>query len=114
VSAVGREGRGQWFCYVLECADGTLYTGITRSLDRRLSTHNRGRASRYTRGRRPVRLVYAEPHPDRSSASRREIDVKKMSRTKKRALLVGSCRRSGRRRGAEHAPGQRAGGLPVP
>jgi len=46
--------RDRWFCYVLECADGTFYTGITRSLERRLSMHNRGRASRYTRGRLPV------------------------------------------------------------
>jgi putative endonuclease len=75
-----------WFCYVLECADGTFYTGITNSIDRRLSMHNRGRASRYTRGRRPVRLIYAEPHRDRSSASRREIEVKKMPRVKKRRL----------------------------
>ena len=75
-----------WFCYVLECADGTFYTGITNSIDRRLSMHNRGRASRYTRGRRPVRLIYAEPHRDRSSASRREVEVKKMPRVKKRRL----------------------------
>src|SRR6184192_1254292 len=82
----GGEGKDHWFCYVLECADGTFYTGITNSIDRRLSMHNRGRASRYTRGRLPVRLVYAEPHRDRSSASRREIAVRKMSRAKKRAL----------------------------
>ena len=75
-----------WFCYVLECADGTFYTGIANSIDQRLSMHNRGRASRYTRGRLPVRLIYAEPHRDRSSASRREVEVKKMSRVKKRRL----------------------------
>ena len=83
------ESRDRWFCYLLECADGTLYTGITRSLERRLSMHDRGWASRYTRGRRPVRLLYAEPHRDRSSASRREIEVKKMSRAKKRVLGSG-------------------------
>src|SRR5256884_4402870 len=82
----GGEGKDHWFCYVLECADGTFYTGITNSIDRRLSMHNRGRASRYTRGRLPVRLVYAEPYRDRSSASRREIEVKKMSRARKRRL----------------------------
>jgi putative endonuclease len=76
----------RWFCYVLECADGTLYTGIARSLEKRLAMHNRGRASRYTRGRLPVRLLYAEPHPDRSAASRREMQVKKMSRARKRRL----------------------------
>jgi putative endonuclease len=80
------EAEDRWFCYLLECADGTFYTGITSALDRRLSLHNRGRASRYTRGRLPVTLVYAEPHRDRSSASRRERAVKKMSRAEKRAL----------------------------
>src|SRR2546422_11611633 len=70
------EGRA-WFCYLLECADGTFYTGITNSIDRRLSMHNRGRASRYTRGRLPVRLVYAEPYRDRSSANRREVELKR-------------------------------------
>jgi putative endonuclease len=80
------QGKDRWFCYVLACADGTFYTGITTSLDRRLSMHNRGRASKYTRGRLPVRLVYAESHPNRSSARRREIQVQKMSRARKRVL----------------------------
>ena len=80
------EGRERWFCYVLECADGTFYTGITTSIERRLAMHKRGRASRYTRGRLPVRLVYAAPYGDRSSASRREVEVKKMPRAKKRRL----------------------------
>ena len=79
-------GKERWFCYVIECADGTFYTGITNSIDRRLAMHNRGRASRYTRGRLPVRLVYAAPYGTRSSAGRREIEVKKMSRAKKRRL----------------------------
>jgi len=79
----------RWFCYILECADGTFYTGITNSIGQRLAMHNRGRASRYTRGRLPVRLVYAEPYRDRSSASHREIEVKKMSRARKRRL--GAC-----------------------
>jgi len=83
-----RAGAGavRWFCYILECADGTLYTGITNSLDRRLALHNRGRASRYTRGRLPVRLLYAAPYDTRSSASRREREVKGLSRAKKLAL----------------------------
>lgn len=83
-------GTKGWFCYVLRCSDGTFYTGITTSIDRRLALHNRGRASRYTRGRRPVRLVYAAPYDDRSSASRREIEVKKMSRAQKRRLGTAS------------------------
>ena len=77
-----------WFCYLLKCADGTFYAGITTLIDRRLSLHNRGRASRYTRGRLPVELVYAEPCRDRSSASRREVEVKKMSRAEKRRLTT--------------------------
>lgn len=81
-----KPGAGRWFCYVLECADGTFYTGITTSLGRRLSVHNRGRGSKYTRGRLPVRLVHAESHPTESSARRREIRVKKMSRAEKRVL----------------------------
>ena len=77
-----------WFCYLLKCADGTFYAGITTLIDRRLSMHNRGRASRYTSGRLPVELVYAEPCRDRSSASRREVEVKKMSRAEKRRLTT--------------------------
>lgn len=76
-----------WFCYLLECADGTLYTGITNDLEKRLAAHNCGTASKYTRSRLPVRLVYSEPHPDRSAASRREIQIKQLPRAAKLALL---------------------------
>lgn len=76
-----------WFCYLLECADGTYYAGITTALDRRLVMHDRGVASRYTRGRRPVRLVYAEPQSDRAAATRREAEIKRLSRVAKRALI---------------------------
>ena len=78
----------QWFCYILQCADGTFYTGITAALDRRLALHNRGRASRYTRSRLPVRPVYAEVCGDRSAVSRREYEVKRISRREKRALRM--------------------------
>ena len=81
------EADDRWFCYLLECADGTFYTGIAKSLEQRLAMHNRGRASKYTRGRLPVRLVYSELHRGRSAASRREIQVKKLSRARKRALM---------------------------
>jgi putative endonuclease len=76
-----------WFCYLLECADGTLYAGITTAVDRRLTAHNLGSASKYTRARRPVRLVHTEPWPDRSSATRRELALKKLSRRAKLALV---------------------------
>lgn len=77
-----------WFCYLLQCADGTLYTGITNDLDRRLAAHNAGKASKYTRGRLPVGLLYTEPHQDRAAASRREVEIKKMSRAGKLALIA--------------------------
>ncbi|MDD5403483.1 MAG: GIY-YIG nuclease family protein [Sulfuricella sp.] len=80
-----------WHCYLLECADGTLYTGITNDLEKRLDAHNGGSASKYTRSRLPVRLVYAEPHADRAAASRREAAVKKLSRTAKLALAAESA-----------------------
>jgi putative endonuclease len=79
---------GPWFVYLIECADGSLYAGITTSLARRLAEHNLGRASKYTRGRRPVRLVHAEPYADRAAASQREHAVKRLSRARKEALLT--------------------------
>jgi len=78
-----------WHCYMLECADGTLYTGIARNLERRLAVHNRGKGSKYTRSRLPVKLVYAEGHPDRASASRREAQIKRLPRAAKLRLLFG-------------------------
>lgn len=77
-----------WFCYLLECADGTLYTGITNDLGKRLAAHNDGTASKYTRSRLPVRMVYTEPHADRASASRREAALKKLKRAAKHALMA--------------------------
>ncbi len=75
------------FVYILECADGSLYTGWTQDLDRRVATHNAGRGSRYTRLRLPVRLVYWEEHPDRQTAQRRELALKRLSRARKLALI---------------------------
>jgi putative endonuclease len=77
----------RWVCYILECADGTLYAGITNALERRLRLHDAGRASRYTRARRPVRLLRAEPFPDRAAASRREAEIKALPRRGKLALV---------------------------
>ncbi|HEY5269185.1 MAG TPA: GIY-YIG nuclease family protein [Anaerolineales bacterium] len=76
-----------FYCYILECSDGTYYTGWTADPERRLCRHNRGRGARYTRSRRPVRLVYVEEQPDRSSAMRREIQIKRMSREAKEKLI---------------------------
>ena len=76
-----------WFVYILECADGSLYTGITKDLEARLRTHNAGKASRYTRARLPVRLVYAESQADRSAASIREAALKALPREEKLRLI---------------------------
>jgi putative endonuclease len=82
---VGEE-RTPWTCYILECADGTLYTGITNDVEKRLLRHGRGLASKYTRVRRPVRLVHAEAFPDRSEAARREARIRRLPREEKLAL----------------------------
>ncbi len=78
-----------WFVYILKCADGTLYTGITTDLERRVSEHNDGKlGARYTRARRPVQLVYTASFLNRSEASVAEAQIKKLSRRKKQALIA--------------------------
>ncbi|MEZ5918885.1 MAG: GIY-YIG nuclease family protein [Alphaproteobacteria bacterium] len=72
-----------WVVYILECADGTFYTGITNDLDNRIEAHEAGRGAKYTKGRGPFRLVYTEECPTRSEASRREIQIKKLNRRAK-------------------------------
>ncbi len=76
------------FVYILECADGSYYTGWTTNLDQRVAAHNAGRGGRYTRSRRPVKLVYWEEHPDRHSAQRRELALKRLPRARKIALIA--------------------------
>ena len=78
-----------WWVYLLRCGDGTLYTGITDDLNRRLAAHNAGRGAKYTRSRRPVTLVWREEQPDKSAALRREYAVKQLTRAKKLALIEG-------------------------
>ena len=75
------------FCYILECCDGSYYTGWTSDPERRLRQHNSWNASRYTRSRTPVRLVYLEEQPDRSSAMKREGKIKNMGRGAKQLLI---------------------------
>jgi putative endonuclease len=77
-----------WQVYILECADGSLYTGIARDLEARLVAHNSGNGAKYTRGRRPVRLLYQEAAVDRGSALRREALLKKLSRADKLQLIT--------------------------
>jgi putative endonuclease len=76
------------FCYIVECADGTLYTGWTTDPERRLKAHNAGRGARYTRMRLPVRLVYVEPQTDRGAAMKRERAIKALSRARKQRLYL--------------------------
>ncbi len=75
------------FVYMLMCADGTLYTGWTNDVARRLAAHQSGRGAKYTRGRRPVRLVYVEECENKSAALRREAAIKALSRAEKIFLL---------------------------
>ena len=76
-----------WFVYILKCADGSLYTGITNDLERRFRQHNAGTAARYTRSRLPAVLVYRESAADRGSALRRELAIKALSRPAKNTLI---------------------------
>lgn len=76
-----------FYCYLLECADGTLYTGWTTDPARREKEHNAGNGAHYTRTRRPVRMVYVEELPDKLSALQRELAIKRLPRKKKQALI---------------------------
>lgn len=76
-----------WFVYILECGDGTLYTGITTDPERRLVEHSSGSGARYTSSRLPVKMIHVEDALDRSCASKREHEIKRLSRTKKIALI---------------------------
>lgn len=75
-----------WVCYLLRCADDTLYCGITNDLDKRLAAHNAGEGAQYTRSRLPVRLAYRETCADRSAASKREREIKALPRAEKLVL----------------------------
>ena len=77
----------QWLVYILRCKDGSFYTGITSDLTKRLAAHQNGTASRYTRSRLPVKLVFLESAANRSVAMKRELKIKRMSRSQKEILL---------------------------
>ena len=76
-----------WYLYILRCGDGTLYTGVTDDVARRLEAHRAGKGAKYTRGRGPLELVYREELPDKSAALKREIAVKRLNRQKKLELI---------------------------
>jgi putative endonuclease len=77
------------YCYIVECADGTYYTGWALDPEKRVIVHNRGRGAKYTRMRLPVKLVYIEEQPDRIAAMKREIAIKRMARARKMKLIEG-------------------------
>lgn len=77
----------EWFVYMLRCDDGSLYTGYTDDVQRRLAVHRSGKGAKYTRSRLPVELVYQEEVPDRSAALRREAAIKKLKRQEKLRLI---------------------------
>lgn len=79
-----------WYLYILRCGDGTLYTGITTDVEKRLEAHRAGKGAKYTRGRAPLELVYREVCADHSAALKREMAVKKLSREEKHRLIQSS------------------------
>ena len=82
-----RTGKATWYVYCLRCRDGSLYTGITTDVERRVREHNAGKGGAYTRAKRPVRLARVERRPTRGSALRREAEIKSWVKVRKEALL---------------------------
>lgn len=78
----------RWLVYLLRCSDGSLYTGITNDLPKRLKAHAAGKASKYTRSRLPVRLVMSEPKRSKSAALKRELAIKRLRRAEKDRLVA--------------------------
>lgn len=79
-----------WSVYIIKCSDQTLYTGITNNLPKRLKMHESGQAAKYTRGRGPFKLVYQEFLENRSLSTKRESEIKKLSKEDKNSLIEGS------------------------
>ena len=77
----------KWYLYILRCGDGTLYTGITTDVEKRIAAHRAGRGAKYTRGRGPLKLVHREELPDHSAALKREHEIKTMPRQAKEKLI---------------------------
>lgn len=84
------ENENTWCVYIVRCSDGTLYTGITKNLEKRIEAHNSGRdGARYTRSRRPVRLIYVKQVGSKTAAARVEYRIKKLKRSQKNELING-------------------------
>jgi predicted GIY-YIG superfamily endonuclease len=87
-SPTPRRPSSRWLVYLLRCSDGSLYTGITNDLPKRLRAHAAGKASKYTRSRLPVRLAYSEPQKSKSAALKREAAIKRLRRAEKDRLVA--------------------------
>jgi len=79
-----------YYVYILQCSDGSLYTGYTVNIDKRVEKHNAGKASKYTRSRLPVHCVYLEEYSSKEEALRRELQIKNLPRQKKQAIIDAS------------------------
>ncbi|MBT5188016.1 MAG: GIY-YIG nuclease family protein [Kordiimonadaceae bacterium] len=77
-----------WCVYILKCGDDSYYTGITNDLEKRVNDHECGKGAKYTRGRGPFKIIYKEDLDNRSEASKREIEIKKLSRPDKEKLII--------------------------
>lgn len=82
-----------YFIYLLQCADKSIYTGITTNVERRLKEHKEGTASNYTRAHKAIKILYVEKHKNRSSASKREAEIKKWSRDRKLEFIFSSTQK---------------------
>lgn len=80
-----------WYVYIIFCSDRSLYTGISNNVDRRIEQHASGDGAKYFRGRKPLRLVYLESGHSRSTASKREAEIKRLSKSEKLQLLESEC-----------------------
>jgi predicted GIY-YIG superfamily endonuclease len=81
----------EWTVYILECSDGTFYTGVTNNLQKRINLHNAGKGAKYTRSRLPVKVIYQEDAPEKSEALKREYMIKQLSREQKIKLMHNSA-----------------------
>ena len=86
LAELAKTKKDNWVVYILKCRDGSLYTGITNNINKRIEDHEKGVGAKYTRGRGPFEVIFKENHPDRSSASKKESEIKSLSRKNKIAL----------------------------
>lgn len=86
LAELARGKKNSWFVYILLCSDNTLYTGITNNISKRIKDHELGIGAKYTKGRSPFNLIFKEKHPNRSSATKRESEIKSFSKKQKLEL----------------------------